>query len=275
VSSRGASRPRAGIVALPAAALLALSGCVFSGGPPPKATPTPSSSSSQAAPSLGGSPGADPTRGAAVPLPACRYDDVPVAGVPARDWATLVVDTIYRLPKRYAPDDLVSTSKAGLNGGYKVSRVIMGDLRKMAAAARDAGAAIAVQSAYRSYQGQVTTFAGWVAQSNEEQARKVSARPGHSEHQLGTALDFRSADDTTPPWSLDDFATTPAGAWLHDHAWEYGFVMSYPRGEAEETCYAYEPWHYRYVGREVAAAIRASGETPRRYLWETYGPGAP
>ena len=149
----------------------------------------------------------------------------------------------------------------------------MGDLRKMAAAARDAGAAIAVQSAYRSYQGQVTTFAGWVAQSNEEQARKVSARPGHSEHQLGTALDLRSADDTTPPWSLDDFATTPAGAWLHDHAWEYGFVMSYPRGEADETCYAYEPWHYRYVGREVAAAIHDSGETPRRYLWETYGAG--
>jgi D-alanyl-D-alanine carboxypeptidase len=262
--------------------MLVLSACVFSGGPPPKATETPSSGSlaSTAPSSLGagapnGSPGGDPTRLAGVALPACRYDDVPVDGDPARDWATLVVDTIYRLPKRYAPDDLVSTSKAGLDGGYKVSRVVIGDLRKMATAAQNAGAAIAVQSAYRSYQDQVTTYAGWVARSNEQSARKVSARPGHSEHQLGTALDLRSANDATAPWSLDDFATTTAGAWLQEHAWEYGFVMSYPRGKADETCYSYEPWHYRYVGREVAAAIHDSGETPRRYLWETYGPGAP
>ena len=61
----------------------------------------------------------------------CRSD-----GDPATDWATLVVDTIYRLPKRYAPDDLVSTGKAGLNTGYKVSRVIIDDLRAMAKAAR-------------------------------------------------------------------------------------------------------------------------------------------
>jgi D-alanyl-D-alanine carboxypeptidase len=205
------------------------------------------------------------------PLPDCRYDDVPVDGDPSTDWATLVVDTIYRLPRRYVPDDLVSTSRAGLNGGFKVSRVMLDDLEAMADAARRAGAALAVQSAYRSYQYQVTTFAGWVTRSSEAEARRVSARPGHSEHQLGTALDFRSADDPTPPWELDDFADTDAGGWLQDHAWEYGFVMSYPRGTAAETCYSYEPWHYRYVGREVATAIHVSGETPRRYLWETSG----
>ena len=80
------------------------------------------------------------------------------------------------------------------------------DLGELAAAARDTGVALAVQSAYRSYQYQVTTYQGWVARSSEKEARKVSARPGHSEHQLGTALDFRSADDATPPWELDDFA---------------------------------------------------------------------
>jgi zinc D-Ala-D-Ala carboxypeptidase len=210
-----------------------------------------------------------------VPLPPCRYDDVPVEGDPARNWATIVVDTIYRLPRRYAPDDLRGTGKAGLNGGYQVAGVVLDDLREMASAARDAGKAFAVQSAYRSYQYQVTTYQGWVARSSEEEARKVSARPGHSEHQLGTALDLRSADDATPPWELDDFATTPAGKWLRDHAWRYGFVMSYPKGAADETCYAYEPWHYRYVGRDVAAAIHASGQSPRRYLWEAYGPGTP
>jgi D-alanyl-D-alanine carboxypeptidase len=279
----GDRRPRLQAVAWPTALMLMLSACAFSGVSP--ATPTrtlTSSTGSPATPVLpstaastpDATPGPDPTRAAGAPLPDCRYDDVPVDSDPAQDWATLVVDTIYRLPKRYAPDDLVSTSKAGLNGGYKVSRAILGDLRDMAAAAQDADAGFAVQSAYRSYQDQVTTFAGWVAQSNEQAARKVSARPGHSEHQLGTALDLRSADDATPPWSLDDFAATRAGGWLQAHAWEYGFVMSYPRGMADETCYSYEPWHYRYVGREIAAAIHESGETPRRYLWETYGPGA-
>ena len=146
-----------------------------------------------------------------MPLPACRYDDVLVSGVPARDWATLVVDTIYRLPKRYAPDDLVSTSKAGLDAGYKVSRVVLGDLRKMATAARDAGTAFAVQSAYRSYQGQATTFAGWVAQSNERQARKVSARPGHSEHQLGTALDSPQRRRRDPAVVAGRFRHHPCG----------------------------------------------------------------
>lgn len=204
------------------------------------------------------------------PLPACRYRDEPVLGDPDRDWATLVLDTVYTLPEDWAPDRLVGTRRAGLNGGYQVSRVILDDLTVLADAARDAGHPIAVQSGYRSYAYQVATFQGWVARSSEREARKVSARPGHSEHQLGTAVDLRSAGDATPPWELDDFATTPAGRWLAEHAWEYGFVMSYPKGAADETCYSYEPWYYRYVGRDVAAAITESGLTPRRYLWETY-----
>jgi zinc D-Ala-D-Ala carboxypeptidase len=259
----------AGVGAFPAF-LAVLAGCAF--GQVVAPTPDPSLlRPSLAAHGPGESVAPAPT---GVPLPRCRYADVPVQGDPASDWSTIVVDTIYRLPKRYAPEDLAGTGKAGLNGGYQVARVVIADLREMAAAARDAGVAFAVQSAYRSYQYQVSTYQGWVARSSEAEARKVSARAGHSEHQLGTALDLRSADDPTPPWELDDFAATPAGGWLHDHAWQYGFVMSYPRGAADETCYAYEPWHYRYVGRDVAAAIHESGQAPRRYLWETYGPGS-
>lgn len=204
------------------------------------------------------------------PLPECEYLDVPVLGDPATDWATLVLDTVFTLPADFVPKRLVDTRKAGLNGGFKVSRVMLDDLREMAAAAKADDAALAVQSAYRSHAYQVRTFQGWVDQSSEEEARTVSARPGHSEHQLGTSLDLRSADDTTAPWAFDDWATTTAGRWLEEHAWEYGFVMSYPKGKKGQTCYAYEPWHYRYVGRDVAAAIRESGKTPRRYLWETY-----
>ncbi|MFN8520535.1 MAG: M15 family metallopeptidase [Chloroflexota bacterium] len=217
-------------------------------------------------------PAASPTLAATSPrpLPDCAYLDEPVLGDPATDWATLVLDTVFTLPSDFEPERLVDTGKAGLNKGFKVSRVMLDDLTAMAKAAKDDGAALAVQSAYRSYAYQVRTFQGWVDQSSEEEARTVSARPGHSEHQLGTGLDFRSADDATPPWDFDDWATTDAGAWLAEHAWAYGFVMSYPKGKRGQTCYAYEPWHYRYVGRDVAAAIHDSGQTPRRYLWETY-----
>ena len=68
-------------------------------------------------------------------------------------------------------------------------------------------------------------------------------------------------------WDLDDWAATPEGAWLAENAWRFGFVMSYPRGKEAVTCYLYEPWHYRYLGRELAARVRASGLAPREYLW--------
>jgi len=99
-----------------------------------------------------------------------------------------------------------------------------------------------------------------------EAALASSARPGHSEHQLGTAIDLRSYSGP-PAWELEDWAATPEGAWVAANAHIYGFVMSYPKGMSDVTCYVYEPWHYRYVGRETAAAIHRSGLTPREYLW--------
>jgi D-alanyl-D-alanine carboxypeptidase len=92
------------------------------------------------------------------------------------------------------------------------------------------------------------------------------ARPGHSEHQLGVAIDFRTAGAT----GTGNFGSTPAGRWLAIHAWEYGFVMSYPNGRTTVTCYDGEPWHFRYVGRTQAAEIHASGETVREYLWANF-----
>jgi LAS superfamily LD-carboxypeptidase LdcB len=123
---------------------------------------------------------------------------------------------------------------------------------------------IYVRSAYRSYAEQERTFAYWVSVLGEEEARRVSAEPGHSEHQLGTAADLTTADvgyDLT-----DAFGDTPAGRWLADNAHLYGFALSYPAGAEASTGYAYEPWHYRYIGPEHAAAWRASGVTLGEYL---------
>lgn len=199
------------------------------------------------------------------PLPDCRYDDILTTPRGYGDWATTLVDTILRVPGTYAPPDLVSASRAGIAGGGKVRAVMIDDLRAMTKAAAAAGNPIGIQSAYRSYASQKDVFDSWVAQFGYQRALEVSARPGHSEHQLGLAIDFRSepaADSLSSSW-----ATTPAGKWMKTHAWQYGFVMSYPKGTMDVTCYAYEPWHFRYLGRDLAARVHASGLTPREYLW--------
>jgi D-alanyl-D-alanine carboxypeptidase len=198
--------------------------------------------------------------------PACAYDDLLTEHHAYRDWPITLLDTIYRLPGGYIPGDLRSTSAAGLAAVYQVRALVIADLRAMTNAAQLAGSPIQVASAYRSHDQQIATFQRWVDVVGYERALQVSARAGHSEHQLGTTLDFTSRGGLAP-WEYADWATTPAGAWMRANAWHFGFVMSYPKGAIADTCYAYEPWHYRYVGRETAAAIHESDLTPREYLW--------
>lgn len=201
-------------------------------------------------------------------LPACRYDDIVTTPRGYDDWATTLVDTILRLPQRYVPPDLVPVSQAGIAGRGKVRAIAIDHLRAMTEAAASAGNAIGVESAYRSYDDQVATFNHWVATSGYAAALTFSARPGHSEHQLGLAIDFRSDPGGSP--FTGSWGQTPAGRWMRLHAWEYGFIRSYPPKEQAVTCYASEAWHYRYVGRDLAAAIHASGLTTREYLWANF-----
>lgn len=183
------------------------------------------------------------------------------------DWQRSLLDTVFMLAGDYYPGDLVDTSAAGLNGGYPVRSFVVSDLKALADAARANGTPISVVSGFRSYTQQQSTFDYWVGVGGYAQALRTSARPGHSEHQLGTTLDFTSAGGSAP-WDYADWAATPAGGWMKANAWRYGFVMSYPAGAFATTGYDYEPWHYRYVGRDVAAAVRASGVPLRQYLWE-------
>ena len=201
------------------------------------------------------------------PLPKCGYQDRPATLTRYEDWPYTLLDTLYTLPEDYVPSDLEPVSSLGVGSdAMQLRSLVMPDLKALLAAAEAAGVGLEVQSAYRSYSYQIDTFNRWVEVDGYDAALKSSARPGHSEHQLGTALDFRSADGP-PAWELDDWATTPEGAWLEQHAAEFGFVMSYPKGKDALTCYIYEPWHYRYVGREVAAEVAVSGLTLREWLW--------
>jgi D-alanyl-D-alanine carboxypeptidase len=189
------------------------------------------------------------------------------------DPALTILDRTHSLAADDAPDDLVAASAAGLEGIsalQQVRQVVIDDLAAMAAAWKAEGLTIEIESAYRSYADQAATFEDWVSRIGEEAARARAARPGHSEHQLGTAIDVVS-----PGWSgrFGDWATESAeGAWMAEHAWEFGFVMSYPAGGLADTCYGYEPWHYRWIGRDAAAAHRASGLTLRAFLERSAAP---
>ena len=131
-----------------------------------------------------------PVRG--VSAPPCTVDDVLTRYRKIDDWYRSVLDTELRLKASYAPADLVAVSKAGVDGDGKIRKIALKDFTAMAKAAKAAGAPFAVQSAYRSYRTQVETFAGWVAADGYDAALISSARPGHSEHQLGTTVDLKT-----------------------------------------------------------------------------------
>ena len=207
---------------------------------------------------------------ASPPLPACRYVDIATRFGAYRNWRKTLVDTNLMVGKGYRPPDPVSVSQAGIGGSGMVRALVIDDLRAMAGAARKAGAGIAVRSAFRSYTEQISVFNGWVAQQGYQMALLYSARAGHSEHQLGTTIDFRSSASTLPPWGYSDWGTTKSGSWMASNAWKYGWVMSYPNGKRGQVCYGYEPWHWRYVGRPLAKEIHDSGLTVRKYLWRRF-----
>ena len=200
------------------------------------------------------------------PLPACRYDDILTAPREYSAWPDILVDTILMVPKGYVPPDLVSVKQAGIPGTALVRKVVIDDLRAMTAAAKAAGAMLAVQSAYRSYAMQRETFAYWEGILGHDEALTQSARPGHSEHQLGLAVDFKT-NGGPDPWDPVDWATTTEGAWVAAHGWEFGWVISYPPDSISTSCYTYEPWHLRYVGRANATLIHDSGLVPRAWFW--------
>jgi zinc D-Ala-D-Ala carboxypeptidase len=208
---------------------------------------------------------ADPTT-TVPPAPECAVGSEPVDGDPATDWSTVVIDTWHSLPPDYAPTDLVSVAEAGFATQDQVRSFVIPDLAALRAAAEANGTPMVVVSGYRSYDYQRTLFTRRAADVGEEQAALETARPGHSEHQLGTAVDVLdpgSGELTTA------FADTPLSRWLAAHVHEYGFVISYPEGARAKTCYEFEPWHLRYVGRDVAARISASGVTAREWLLGT------
>lgn len=236
-------------------------GSLFDGGPGATASSRPSTAVS---------PSPTPT----LIAPAeCAFGHEPASLAAYGDWDSTLLDTTFKLPKSYRPPNLRSVREAGFaEAGMLVRSLVVEDLAALRQAALDGGVPIDVVAAYRSFAQQASLFDRRKSELGLKATERKTARAGHSEHQLGTALDFKTKGEADVDRKWD---TTPTGAWMQGNAWRFGFARSYPDGETDATCYASEPWHYRYFGRDLAAQIHASGLTVREFLWNRQHGGPP
>jgi len=174
----------------------------------------------------------------------------------------VLINKHIRLPANYEPADLVDIGVLN-KPGLRLRKEAALALNNMLEAARSEGANLAIVSAYRSYWQQAATFQGWF---NKEgiAAETFSARPGHSQHQLGSAVDFTNLSANQN--FSEGFGASVEGAWLASNAYKFGFVLSYPKGAEPITGYIYEPWHYRYIGIENALVLIQSGLNLEEFL---------
>lgn len=161
----------------------------------------------------------------------------------------VVMNKSRKLSASYAPTDLVilqSMPGIRVNKTLYVRSIIVEPLRQLGAAAIAEGIDLSVISAYRSYATQQGTYQYWVNYNggNVNAADQVSARPGHSEHQLGTTVDFSTSEIGDAIGS--QFNSTKANSWLLNNAPRFGFKLSYPAGQETVTGFAHEGWHWRY-----------------------------
>lgn len=162
----------------------------------------------------------------------------------------LLANKQYPLPKSYNPGVDPTAQQA---------------MDQLIAAAKTAGFSITAFSGFRSYEYQNTLYTNYVARDGQAEADRYSARPGYSEHQTGLAFDVGEVGKEDL-WLTAEFGETPAGKWLVDHAHEHGFILRYPEGKEHLTGFMYESWHFRYVGKEAAAKIKAQNVTLEEYL---------
>ncbi|WP_106769049.1 M15 family metallopeptidase [Paenibacillus faecalis] len=186
------------------------------------------------------------------------------------DSMTVIVNKDRSLPEGYEPDDLVEPdvpfSFDEPHEKRKMRKEAAEALEKLFAAAEAEGIELRAVSGYRSYDRQKSVYESHVATKGEEEASRISAVPGTSEHQTGLTIDVSSP--SVGNMLEQAFGETEEGKWLAENAPKYGFIIRYLQGREDITGYVYEPWHIRYVGEDLAPDIAESGLTLEEYFDE-------
>ena len=163
--------------------------------------------------------------------------------IPRDEWYMLLVNK-----ENPVTADFTVKTKAVDAEGHTVDERIYDDLTAMLSAAKDAGYDLRISTAYRSYNRQQQLY----------DAGATAAAPGTSEHNSGLGVDILTVNG--------EFEGSAAETWLLEHAEEYGFILRYPKDKEDVTGIIYEPWHYRYVGKEAAGYIMEHGLCLEEFL---------
>ncbi|MDD3213878.1 MAG: M15 family metallopeptidase [Eubacteriales bacterium] len=207
---------------------------------------------------------------------------------------SLLVNRNHLLASDYVPDDMVrATVKCASSSKIEVCEDVNEALEKMFSAAAEVteytylvqdkkgnwvekefsdeqGLRLILKSGYRSYGTQKTTYNNYLARNNGVDDG-ISSPPGASEHQSGMACDILSVDyNSNNRYMNDSFYQTPEAQWMADNCYSYGFILRYPEDKEDITKVPYEPWHLRYVGREIAGFIKVNNITLEEFteIWQ-------
>lgn len=167
---------------------------------------------------------------------------------------SMLVNKYYKLEKDYEPKDLVTIKTDYAWGAYgenKIREEVYNAFIDMWNVAKESDIHLMINSSYRPYTDQERVYNNYKESRGETGADAIAARPGYSEHQTGLALDIFCTTNS----STKTFADSDAYKWLLENAHNFGFILRYPEGKEDITGYAFESWHYRYVGKDLAAKI--------------------
>lgn len=214
-----------------------------------------------------------------IPAEGLPAEELPAEGLPAEEpspaepvlaaeeWNLVLINRDHPLPEDYEAPELTQ-----LANGHAVDSRIYPALQEMMDAARAAGVRPTICSSFRTWAKQESLYknkvarlrsSGWDPETVEDEAARWVARPGTSEHQAGLAVDIVDRSYQSLTHKQED---TAAQKWLMAHCWEYGFILRYPSEKSEITGVGYEPWHYRYVGKDAALEIKERGVCLEEYL---------
>lgn len=173
----------------------------------------------------------------------------------------VLVNKNNKLPNDFIPNDLVKLDLKYSNNEKYLKEEVANAFYKLSSDAKLKGLRIIASSAYRSYTYQEELFNYYVSEKGMDYALNCSAKPGHSEHQTGLAVDVEGSN-----FDYDLFEESKEFDWMKNNAHKYGFILRYPKGKEKITGFKYEPWHYRYVGTKDAKYIYKHNLTLEEYL---------
>ena len=177
-----------------------------------------------------------------------------------------IVNENQQIDKDYVPTNLVKidSSLISVNFSHELRTDAYEALKDLYCKALEAGYKMRILSGYRSYTEQQQLFDFYVSKYGKEWAEQIDDKPGESEHQLGLCIDVGLPSGEC---DLDScFANSGLYSWLHENAYKYGFIERYPEGKQSVTGIIYSPWHYRYVGKDMAEKIYISGLTMEEFF---------